>query len=95
MFFGFLNIVISFPNDCSSAFDRFAPYITILPLSTRDLIAFHSLVLRLDYLKEVRISSNNSFSTLLKKISELGWPVGGFQDDLDRNVAINYEINVI
>ena len=52
-------------------------------------------MLRLDYLKEVRISSNNSFSTLLKKISELGWPVGGFQDDLDRNVAINYEINVI
>ena len=34
------------------------------------------------------ISSNNSFSALLKKTPKLGWPVGGFQDDLDRNAAM-------
>ena len=45
-------------------------------------------MLRLEYLKEVPISSNNSFSTLLKKTSKLGWPVGGFQDDLDRNAGM-------
>ena len=56
--------------------------------SARDLIAFHSSVLRLEYLKEVPISSNNSFPTILKKTSKLGWHVGGFQDDLDRNAGM-------
>ena len=45
-------------------------------------------MLRLEYLKEVPISSNNSFPTILKKTSKLGWHVGGFQDDLDQNAGM-------
>ena len=45
-------------------------------------------MLRLEYLKEIATSSNNYFSTLLKETSKLGWPVGGFQDDLDRNAGM-------
>ena len=45
-------------------------------------------MLRLEYLKEVPISSNNSFSAQLKKTSKLGWPVSGFQDELDRNAGM-------
>ena len=55
--------------------------------SARDVITFHSSVLRLENLKEVPISSNNPFSMLLKETYKLGWPVGGFQDDLDQNAG--------
>ena len=83
----------SFLSQTTTAKQLSSFLIIILLSFSRDLIAFHSSKVRLEYLKEVFISSNNSFSTLRKKTSTLGWAASGFQDDLDQTAGMVLKVS--
>ena len=67
-------------------------FMTMLLSSARDLIASHSSILKSEYLLGISVSLKGSCSTLLKNTSKLGYPVGGFHDDLDRNAGISLKL---
>ena len=63
--------------------------------SANDPIATHSSLERLEYLIDSSTMLKSLYSTWLKYTSKLGWPWGGFQEDLGENAGISLKFSEI
>ena len=90
LLYSFHKIIVSVPNYHSGPLICF--FITRFRSSAKERMAFHSSLLKFEYVCCFLQISKKFFSTLLKNISSAGWPLGGLHEDLVKILNLNWLI---